>query len=306
MRDSKQFNDLYAFVQVAKLGSFTKAAIVLGVQSSALSHRMKDLEKSLKIKLLNRTTRSVSTTEAGQQLLERTAPMFDTIQQELSALSDFTDKMSGKIRINSSERPAFEYLYPKIRGFLLENPDVELEIFIDNNYCDIVAERFDFGVRFGQDIAQDMVAVRISDENMMSVVVSPSYIERFGKPLNLKALANHHCIVVSFTPKYRLSDWEFIDEQQLHKIRVSEKLVFNSMQLVKQAAIDGLGIAWLPYTSVQADIHEGRLVEIFTKLRITYPPMYLYYSKNRHKTPAMAAIIELLRYNDTSKKNKNP
>ncbi|MFD1261652.1 LysR family transcriptional regulator [Entomomonas asaccharolytica] len=295
MDDSKQFNDLYAYVQVATFGSFTQAATILGVQPSALSHRIKDLEKRLKIKLLNRTTRSVSTTEAGQQLLERTAPMFATIQQELSALSDYTNKMSGKIRINSPERPAFELIYPKINGFLAENPDVELEIFINNRYCDIVAERFDFGVRSGQDVAQDMIAVRISDENTMTMVASPSYIDQFGKPKSLKELIHHRCIVLSFNPEYRLSEWEFIENNQLIKIRVPEKLIFSSISLVKQAAIDGLGVTWIPSTTVQADVEAGQLVELFAKSNITYPPTYIYYPKNKHKTNAMAALIDLLR-----------
>lgn len=295
MDDSKQFNDLYAYVQVATFGSFTQAATVLGIQPSALSHRMKDLEKRLKIKLLNRTTRSVSTTEAGQQLLERTAPMFATIQQELSALSDYTSKMSGKIRINSPERPAFELIYPKINGFLAENPDVELEIFINNRYCDIVAERFDFGVRSGQDVAQDMVAVRISDENTMAVVAAPNYIDQFGKPKSLKELVDHRCIVLSFNPEYRLSEWEFIEKKQLYKIRMPERLIFSSMSLVKQAAIDGLGVTWVPRTTVQTEIEAGRLIELFAKSNIIYPPTYLYYPKNKHKTHAMAALIDLLR-----------
>lgn len=301
MDNSKQFNDLYVFVQIAKLGSFTQAATLLNLQPSALSHRMTDLEKRLKVKLLNRTTRSVSTTEAGQQLLERTAPMFATIQQELNALSDYTDKMSGKIRINSPERPAFELIYPKISGFLSENSAVGLEIFINNSYCDIVAERFDFGVRSGKDIAQDMVAVQISSENTMAVVASPSYINQRGKPKFLKELALHRCIVTSFNPEYRLSEWEFIEQKQLYKIRVPENLIFNSMKLVTQAAIDGLGITWLPRTTVQTEIQAGRLVEIFKSSAITYPPMCLYYSKNKHKTPAMTALIELLRWDS----NKN-
>lgn len=301
MNDSKQFNDLYAFVQVAKLESFTQAAMALNVQPSALSHRMNDLEKRLKVKLLNRTTRSVSTTEAGQQLLERTAPMFNIIQQELHALSDYTDKMSGKIRINTPERPAFELIYPKINHFLVENPELELEVFINNRYCDIVAERFDFGVRSGQDVAQDMVAVRISKENTMTVVAAPRYINQFGMPKTLKELMYHRCIVNSFNPEYRLSEWEFIEKKQLTKIRVRESVVFNALVLVKQAVQDGLGIAWLPRTTVEKEIASGQLIEFFTDMNITYPPMHLYYAKNKHKTPAMLGLIELLRWKNEDK-----
>lgn len=296
MDDNKQFNDLYAFIQVAKLGSFTKAATVLNVQPSALSHRMNDLERRLHIKLLNRTTRSVSTTEAGQQLLERTLPMFVSIQEELGALSDYTEKMSGKIRINCSERPAFELVYPKISGFLVDNPEVKLELFINNLYVDIIAERFDFGVRLGKDVAQDMVAVQISAENTMALVAAPQYIDQFGLPKKLQDLTLHRCIVISFNPEYRLNEWEFMQQKQIYKINIPENIIFNSMKLVKKAAIDGLGITWLPYTSVHDEIQSGELVALLPKYQITYSPMYLYYAKNRHKTPAMTAFIELLRW----------
>lgn len=296
MDDSKQFNDLYVFIHVAKLGSFTQASKALNVQPSALSHRMNELERRLKLKLLNRTTRSVSTTEAGQQLLDRLAPLFATIQHEINSLSDYTDKMSGKIRINSPERPAFELIYPKLNSFLVENPNVQFEIFINNNYCDIVAERFDFGVRMGDTIAQDMIAVPISNENTMSLVASPKYIDQFGMPKNFKELAYHRCVVLSFTSEYRLNEWEFIDQNQQNKIRVPETFIFNSLELVKKAAIDSLGITWLSSNSIQAELKTGRLVEILNQTNITYPPMYLYYPKNKYKTPAITALIELLRW----------
>lgn len=295
MDENKEFNDLYAFIQVAKLGSFTQAATILNVQPSALSHRINNLEKRLKIKLLNRTTRSVSTTEAGQQLLDRTLPMFSSIQEEVGALSDYTDKMSGKIRINSPERPAFEIIYPKIKNLLFTNPEIKLEIFINNLYCDIIAERFDFGVRSGKNVAQDMVAVKISEDNIMALVASSEYIEKFGTPENLEELRLHRCIIISFTPEYSLNDWEFLIDHQMYKIRVPESIVFNSMDLVKKAALDGLGITWLPYTSVKDDIESGQLIEIFPKYQITYSPMYLYYAKNKHKTPAMTALIDILK-----------
>lgn len=296
MTSHKHFNDLYAFLQIAKLGSFTQAAAILNVQPSALSHRINELERRLKIKLLNRTTRAVSTTEAGQQLLERVMPMFTCIQQELCALSDYTHNMSGKIRINCPERPAFELIYPKIHHFLAQNPGVEIEIFINNNYCDIVAERFDFGVRSGKDLAQDMTAVPISAENTMALIASPYYLSQYGEPKQLQEITNHRCIVIALNPEFRVSEWEFIEQKQLHKIRVPENLVFNSQYLIKQAAIDGLGITWLPSTSVQADIQAGRLIELLNKTAITYPPMYLYYPPNKHKTTAMTAFIELLRW----------
>ena len=206
---NRNFNDLYAFPQVVKLGNFSRAAQSLGVQPSALSHRMNDLENHLNTKLLNRTTCSMSPTEAGQRLYERIAPMFGNIQEELAALGD----LRGKIRINCPERPAYELISPRLSGFFADNPDVELEIFINNRYCDIVAERFDFGVRSGKDVAGDMVAVPISAPNQMALVASPVYLARFGAPKVLKELAKHRCVVISFNPEYRLSEWEFMENK---------------------------------------------------------------------------------------------
>lgn len=179
---NRNLNDLYAFTQVVKLGNFSRAAQSLGVQPSALSHGMNDLENRLNTKLLNRTTRSMSPTGAGQRLYERIAPMFGGIQEELAALGDLRGKVSGRLRINAAENPDYYLIYPKVRSFLAAFPEVDVEILISNSWSDIVAQGFDFGVRPFGDVAQDMVAVPISGERAMCVVAAPDYLTRHGQP----------------------------------------------------------------------------------------------------------------------------
>ncbi len=297
MQDNKNFNDLYAFVQVVRFQNFNRAAKALGVHPSALSHRMNDLENRLNIKLLNRTTRSMSPTEAGQQLYDRISPMFGVIQDELAALGDFQQQTVGKLRINSSENPAHTLLYPKMREFLAAHPAVEVEIMINNNHIDIVKEGFDFGVRPMHEVAQDMVAVQISEERQMGIVASPAYLKRCGTPQTLQDLTRHRCIVISFNSFSRLTEWEFLDNNQLLRINAPASLTFNSSVLIKQALLDGLGLSWAPIYAVEQELASGELVELFADKRITYPPMGLYYPKNRHKTQAAQAWIEMLKLN---------
>ena len=180
MTDNRNFNDLYAFTQVIRQGNYSRAARVLNVQPSALSHRMAELEKRLGIRLINRTTRAMSPTEAGQQLFEHIAPMFDSIKRGVDALDDFSQTVSGRLRINSAENPAWHFLYPAMRRFLHDHPDVNIEVIIDNNMVDMVTEGFDFGVRPINHVAQDMVALQLSGERPMAVVASDDYFSRFG------------------------------------------------------------------------------------------------------------------------------
>ncbi|HFC8550041.1 MULTISPECIES: LysR family transcriptional regulator [Neisseria] len=267
---NRNFNDLYAFIQVVKLGNFSRAAQSLGVQPSALSHRMNDLENRLNTKLLNRTTRSMSPTEAGQRLYERIAPMFGGIQEELAALGDLHGKVSGRLRINTAENPVYYLIYPKVRSFLAQFPEVDVEILINNSWSNIVAQGFDFGVRPLGDVAQDMVAVPISGERAMCVVAAPDYLTRHGQPETPSELVQHRCIVPA-------------------------SLTFNSTALVKTAALDGLGLTWLPHYAVADELASGALVELFARARAVYPPMALYYPPNRHKTQAAEALIEWLK-----------
>lgn len=260
MQENRNFNDLYAFTQVVKLGNFSRAAQALGVQPSALSHWMNDLENRLNTKLLNRTTRSMSPTEAGQRLYERIAPMFGGIQEELAALGDLRGKVSGRLRINTAENPAYYLIYPKVRSFLAAFPEVDVEILISNSWSDIVAQGFDFGVRPLGDVAQDMVAVPISGERAMCVVAAPDYLTRHGQPETPSELVQHRCIVPAFNAFNRLDDWEFFKNGQIHRVRVPASLTFNSTALIKTAALDGLGLTWLPHYAVADELASGALL----------------------------------------------
>ena len=292
MTENRNFNDLYAFVQIVKWGNFSRAAQALNVQPSALSHRISELESRLNIKLLNRTTRSMSPTEAGQQLFDRIAPMFGSIQQEIRALNDFQQNVMGRLRINAAENPAYYLLYPKMQAFLHQFPQVNLEILINNSWIDIVAQGFDFGVRPLNDVAQDMVAVKISAERTMALLASPAYFERLGMPQKLQDIAQHRCIVPAFNEFNRLNEWEFMQNQQLIRISAPESLIFNSVSMVKMALLDRLGLSWLPKYAVEKELAAGLLQELFPELAITYPPMALYYPQNRHKTQAAQALID--------------
>ena len=207
MTDNRNFNDLYAFTQVIRQGNYSRAARVLNVQPSALSHRMAELEKRLGIRLINRTTRAMSPTEAGQQLFEHIAPMFDSIQRGVDALDDFSQTVSGRLRINSAENPAWHFLYPAMRRFLHDHPDVNIEVIIDNNMVDMVTEGFDFGVRPINHVAQDMVALQLSGERPMAVVASDDYFSRFGLPTSPQELTRHRCIVPAFDAFSRITAW---------------------------------------------------------------------------------------------------
>lgn len=286
---NRNFNDLYAFTQVVKLGNFSRAAQSLGVQPSALSHRMNDLENRLNTKLLNRTTRSMSPTEAGQRLYERIAPMFGGIQEELAALGDLRGKVSGRLRINAAENPAYYLIYPKVRSFLTQFPEVDVEILISNSWSDIVAQGFDLGVRPLGDVAQDMVAVPILGERAMCIVAAPDYLTRHGQPETPSELVQHRCIVPAFNAFNRLDDWEFFQNGQIHRVRVPTSLTFNS------TALDGLGLTWLPHYAVADKLASGALVELFSHECAVYSPMALYYPPNRHKTQAAEALIEWLK-----------
>lgn len=271
MFTNRNFNDLYAFTQVVKLGNFSRAAQSLGAPPSALSHSMNDLENCLNTKLLNRTTRFMSPTEAGQWLYERIAPMFGGIQEALAALGDLCGKVSGRLRINIAENPAYYLIYPKVRSFLAAFPEVDVEILLSNSWSDIVAQGFDFGVRPLSDVAQDMVAMPISGERAMCVVAAPDYLARHRQPETPSELARHRCIVPAFNAFNRLDDWEFFQNGQIHRVHVPASLTFNSTALIKTTALDGLGLTWLPHYAVADELASGALLEIFAHARAIYP-----------------------------------
>ena len=293
---SRHFNDLYAFRIIAQSGSFTRAARQLGVSPSALSHAMNALEARLGLKLLNRTTRSVSTTDVGQQLCECIAPLFDAIQTEVFEMGRFRAAIVGKVRINASENVALNIIYPKLRDFLPQHPELQVELYLNNGNVDIVAERFDLGVRMGADVAQDMVAIRMAPDFEMVTVAAPDYLAEKGTPQSPQDLATHTCIGLALNVHEHLLEWYFLQDGAERKADIHYSPVFNSNVLVRMAARDGLGIAWLPLLMVAEDIAAGRLVEILRDYRMIYPGAYLYFPKNRHKPAGLQALIEALRW----------
>lgn len=293
---SRHFNDLYAFRVIAQSGSFTRAAQQLGVSPSALSHAMNALEARLGIKLLNRTTRSVSMTDAGQQLCERIAPLFDAIQTEVFEMGRFREATVGKVRINASENVALNIIYPKLRDFLPQHPELQVELYLNNGNVDIVAERFDLGVRMGSDVAQDMVAIRMAPDFEMVTVATADYLTARGRSQTPQDLAGHTCIGLALNAHEHLLEWYFWQEATEMRANIRYAPVFSSNVLVKMAARDGLGIAWMPSLMVAEDIASGRLVEILRNYRMIYPGAYLYFPKNRHKPAGLQALIEALRW----------
>ncbi len=296
---NKYFNDLYVFLTIVQVGNFSRAAKKLGVSPSALSHAMNALEARLGVKLLNRTTRSVSATDAGQQLFARITTLFDAIRDEVQDLGRFRDTTVGKVRINASENTAVNIIYPKLRAFLPRHPELQIELFMNNERVDIVAERFDLGVRSGSDVAQDMIAIRIAPDLPMITVAAPAYLAAHGTPQSPEDLAQHHCIGLSLNSQEHIIDWYYMHDGKEIKAAIACPLIFNSNQLGKMAALDGMGIAWLPWLMVEKEIADGRLVEILRDYRATYPGPYLYFSKSRQRSAALQALITALRWEES-------
>jgi DNA-binding transcriptional LysR family regulator len=289
-------NDLIAFVAVAREQSFTKAAAKLGVSQSALSHTIRGLEARLGVRLLIRTTRSVSPTEAGQRLLVSIGPRFDEIEEEVAALSDFRDKPAGTIRITTGEHPALTIVWPALERFLPEYPDINIEVIVDYGLTDIAAERYDAGVRLGEQVAKDMIAVRIGPEMRMVVVGAPAYFANRPKPVTPQDLTDHTCINMRLPTHGGIYAWEFEKDGREVKVRVEGQLVFNNIALRINAALSGLGLAFMPGDLVQALVAEGRLVRVLEDWCPPFPGYHLYYPSRRQSSPAFALLVDALRY----------
>jgi DNA-binding transcriptional LysR family regulator len=289
-------SDLHAFLAVAKERSFTKAAARLGVSQSALSHTIRGLEEGLGLRLLARTTRSVSPTEAGERLLRNVGPRLDDIEAELAALSELRDKPAGTIRINSGEHPAATILFPAVARLLPGYPDIKIEIIVDYGLTDIVAERYDAGVRLGEQVAKDMIAVRIGPDMRMAVVGSPSYFARRRRPRTPQDLTAHQCINLRLPTYGGLYAWEFEKGGRELKVRVEGQLVFNNIALRLNAALEGLGLAYLPQDQAEAYLAEGRLVHVLADWCPPFSGYHLYYPSRRQPSPAFALIVDALRY----------
>jgi DNA-binding transcriptional LysR family regulator len=292
----ENFNDLLAFVAVAKERSFTRAAAQLGVSQSALSHTVRGLEERLGLRLLTRTTRSVAPTEAGERLLRAAGPRLDEIEAEMAALSELRDKPSGTIRITAHDHAVRAVLWPALEKLLPDYPDIKVEIIIDYGLTDIVAERFDAGVRTGEMVANDMVAVRIGPDMRSAVVGAPSYFAKRPRPKTPQDLTTHACINLRLPTHGGLYAWEFAKGGRELRVRVEGQLVFNGTAPMLDAALAEFGLAYVPEDTVHADIANGRLIRVLGEWCPPYPGYHLYYPSRRQPTPAFALLVNALRY----------
>lgn len=289
------FNDLLAFVTVARTGSFTRAAVQLGVTQSAVSQVVSALEARLKIRLLTRTTRSVSLTAAGERLLHTVGHRFDEIEAELDALTELRDKPAGTVRITCGDNIIKTTLLPKLTPLLLQYPDIKVEFDINYGFRDIVADRFDAGVCFSDTVAQDMIAVPIGPPLRMAVVASPGYFARHPAPQHPRDLAAHRCIDIRFPTYDGVDAWEFERQGKKLKVRVDGQLVFNSTVHIADAAVNGLGIAYLPEDEFGAHLAEGRLVRVLDDWCEPFGGFHLYYPSRRQPSPAFSLVVDALR-----------
>ncbi|MDR3440264.1 LysR family transcriptional regulator [Telmatospirillum sp.] len=292
----ENFNDLAAFAIVAKECSFTRAAAKIGVSQSALSQTIKALEERLGLHLLTRTTRSVSPTEAGERLLRTVAPRFEEIETEIASLSELRDKPAGTVRITAGEHPAVSILQPALKRFLLDYPDINVEIIVDYGLIDIVSEGYDAGVRMGEQIAKDMIAVKIGPQMRMAVVASPAYFASRPIPRLPQDLASHSCINMRLPTYGGLFPWELEQDGREVNVRGEGQLVFNSLALRLNSALDGLGVAYLPEDQVLSHIADGRLVRVLEDWCPCFPGYHLYYPSRRHSSPALTLLADVLRY----------
>jgi len=290
------FNDLLAFVTVAREGSFTRAAAQLGVSQSALSHTIRGLEAKLGIRLLTRTTRSVSPTDAGERLLATVAPRFDEIQAEVAALSELRDKPAGTVRISAAEHVADTVIWPRLEPFLPQYPDIIVEVAVEYGMIDIVANRYDAGVRLGDQVAKDMIAVRIAPDLKMAVVGAPAYFKQHAAPLTPHDLTAHNCINLRLTTYGGLYAWEFEKDGQTLNVRVQGQLVYNSSRPMLRAALAGFGLACVPEDIAREHIAAGRLVQVLAEWMPSFPGYHLYYPSRRQSSPALSLVIDALRY----------
>lgn len=291
----RNLNDLLYFVTVAREGSFTRAASLLGVTQSALSQAISGLEARLEIRLLTRTTRSVSPTAAGERLLNAIGHRFDEIGAELDELTEMRDKPAGTVRITCGEHVLRTTLLPKLRPLLLEYPDVKVEFDINYGFRDIVADRFDAGVRLGDTIDKDMIAVSIGPQLRMAVAASPGYFETRPMPRTPRGLIEHNCINMRMQTAGGLYVWDFERRGQQLNVRVDGQLIFNTSFSMVDAAVAGLGLAFLPEEEFAPHLEEGRLVRVLDDWCPPFPGYYLYYPSRRQPSPAFSLVVNALR-----------
>ncbi|MFH0022934.1 LysR family transcriptional regulator [Pseudomonas fluorescens] len=292
------FNDLIAFVHVVREGSFTRAAALLGVSPSALSHSVTALEARVGVQLLTRSTRSLATTEAGERLFVNVAPRFEEIDSSLAAVSDLSDKPVGTIRITSAEYAANSILWPKLTPVLHQYPEINVEITVDYALSDIVSQRYDAGVRLGNHVAKDMIAVRISPDLRIAVVGTPTYFSSRTKPVIPHDLAQHKCINLRLPTHGGLLPWDFEKDGKEVKLSFSGQWIFNSSSAIVRAALDDYGLAFVPEEMVMEHIAAGRLIRVLDDWCEPYSGYYLYYPSRHQSSRAHAVIVDALRHRE--------
>ena len=293
----RNLNDLLAFVTVAREGSFTRAAAVLGVTQSALSQAVSGLEARLRIRLLTRTTRSVSPTAAGERLAQAIGYRFDEIEAELDALTELRDKPAGTVRITCGDQVLHTTLLPRLAPMLNAYPDVKVEFDVSYGFRDIVADRFDAGVRLGDYIDKDMIAVPIGPRLRMAAVATPAYFAVTPKPVTPRELIAHRCINLRFSAHSGIYVWEFEREGVSLNVKVDGQVVFNTTPHVVSAALAGLGIAFLPEDEFAPYIEQGQLVRVLEDWCQPFAGYYLYYPSRRQPSPAFSLVVDTLRAN---------
>lgn len=294
----RHLDDLLAFVAVARERSFTKAAARLGVSQSALSHTIRGFEERMGVRLLTRTTRSVAPTEAGERLLRTVRPKLDEIESELEAVGELREKPAGTVRITATENAADAILLPKLTPLLRHYPDINVEITIDYGLTDIVAERFDAGVRSGEQVAKDMIAMRIGPDMRMAVVGAPSYFDGRPEPKHPRDLTAHNCINLRLPTHGGVYAWEFEKGDHELNVRVEGQLTFNSATQMLHAALAGAGLAYLPEDTVTPHLEDGRLKRVLAGWCPPFSGYHLFYPSRRQHSAAFALVLETLRYRD--------
>ncbi|ANH03066.1 LysR family transcriptional regulator [Shinella sp. HZN7] len=293
---NENLRDLQAFVTVAREGSFTRAAARLGVSQSALSQTLRNLEERVGIRLLNRTTRNVSPTEAGERLLTHVTPALEEIERGFAQIGTLLDRPTGTIRISADEYAIETVLWPRLSPFLADYPEIGIELVTDYGRTDIVRERFDAGVRRGKLVSKDMIAMRIGPDVPMAVVAAPSCLAGRKRPRTPQDLSGHPCINLRLPTHGELMAWTFSKGGKDLRATAEGRLVFTSVRQIREAALAGFGLAYLPVDYVSDAIEAGRLVEVLADWRKTFEGYHLYYPNRRQQSPALAALIAALRY----------
>ncbi len=292
----ENISDLLAFLAVARERSFTKAAGRLGVSKSALSHTLREFETRLGLRLLTRTTRSVSPTEAGERLLQNIGPHIYEIDAQLAALGDLRERPAGTFRITTAWHAAESILWPKLAKFLVHYPDIKVHIIIDYGLTDIVAQRYDAGVRLGEQVAKDMIAVRIGPDFRMAVVGTRAYFAKYPPPKHPKDLTDHNCINLWLPTYGGPLAWEFEKGKRELKVRVDGQLVFNNGPQIVNAALAGYGLAYMPEDMAQPHLTRGRFKRVLEDWCPPFPGYHLYYPNRRQSSRAFALLVDALRY----------